>query len=644
VNPITEQSLSEDRRQQPASLGTPAIKSGLKRKLAIMIMLLVGGLSVAFFLFFFNEEKGLLYQAFEKRGLVLANNLARNVERYLTRPLAPEVKILLKNFLEIKEIVYVGLWDREGELVMMTADPDKAVLPPLSARERATLGETVRTITIGRVGAVSDVLVPIWKVKQTFEAMPSSARLVRGLDNNEILRLLSPNKLSLERIGTVRLGFSQAGIQAELRKKSLIVAAFFLVFLGFGLVILIFLARVIVDPLQRLARAMNIVSNEHKEFDENGMPLVQHFRRVGDLDLNVKTHDEIEQLADDFRSMVKKLEDSYARLEIIIEDKSRIALEKTQLAEELQTLNRSLEATIKDRTREIVEKNLRLYELSEELQFQKEDLVRMNEQLENTSRMKSSFLANMSHELRTPLNSIIGFAEILKDKMFGEFNERQEKYLSHILTSGRHLLQLINNILDLSKVEAGKMKLNLEPFSVNRVIDEVQTIIKTLAYKKNIEIQLELCPEVIMYGDSAKIKQILYNLLSNAIKFTPEKGLVVIHTLEAAEGVIVDRGASKPLVVPVKALLLSVKDTGIGISPNDQERIFLEFEQSEQTRGKGYEGTGLGLALTRKLVELHGGQIWVKSAVGQGSEFSLFLPIKGVAPESEGACAEGVPG
>ncbi|NTV53344.1 MAG: NTP transferase domain-containing protein, partial [Candidatus Firestonebacteria bacterium] len=236
---------------------------------------------------------------------------------------------------------------------------------------------------------------------------------------------------------------------------------------------------------------------------------------------------------------------------------------------------------------------------------------------------------------------IFTLAPILKDKMFGDFNDRQEKYLSHILTSGRHLLQLINNILDLSKVEAGKMKLNLEPFSVNRVIDEVQTIIKTLAYKKNIEIQLDLCPEVIMYGDPAKIKQILYNLLSNAIKFTPEKGLVMIHTLEAAEGVPVDRGGNNPVTVGAKSLLLSVKDTGIGISPNDQERIFLEFEQSEQTRGKGYEGTGLGLALTKKLVELHGGQIWVKSSVGQGSEFTLLLPIKGVAPDNETANSDG---
>jgi signal transduction histidine kinase len=385
---------------------------------------------------------------------------------------------------------------------------------------------------------------------------------------------------------------------------------------------------------------MNIVSSEHNEFDENGLPRVQHFRRVNDFDLNVKTRDEIEQLADDFRSMVKKLEDSYARLEVIIADKSRIALEKTKLADELQMLNQSLEVTIRDRTREIVEKNLKLYELSEELQFQKEDLVRMNEQLEKTSRMKSSFLANMSHELRTPLNSIIGFAEILKDKMFGDFNERQEKYLSHILTSGRHLLQLINNILDLSKVEAGKMKLNLEPFSVNRVVDEVQTIIKTLAYKKNIEIQLDLSPEVIMYGDAAKLKQILYNLLSNAIKFTPEKGMVAVHTEEVLPEISLERGLSVPLVVIVQSLLLTVKDTGIGISPDDQERIFLEFEQSEQTRGKGYEGTGLGLALTRKLVELHGGQIWVQSQVGEGSAFTILLPIKGTATDesAEGVC------
>ncbi len=636
----SDENEKQERRRRSIETKAIQIKTGLKRKLAIMIMLLVGGLSAVFFLFFFNEEKNLLSQAFEKRGLALANNMARNVEIYLTRPIAPEVKILLKNLFDIKEILYVGLWDQKGELVMMTAYNRPVKIPALAPEELNTQEEVVRNLSIETLGHVSDVVVPIWKVKQSLNSVPSAARLYRGLDNNEIQKLLSPNKLSLERVGTVRIGFSQAGIRAELQRKSLIVIAFGLLFLGFGLASLLFLARVIVDPIQRLARAMNIVSSEHNEFDENGLPRVQHFRRVNDFDLNVKTRDEIEQLADDFRSMVKKLEDSYARLEVIIADKSRIALEKTKLADELQMLNQSLEVTIRDRTREIVEKNLKLYELSEELQFQKEDLVRMNEQLEKTSRMKSSFLANMSHELRTPLNSIIGFAEILKDKMFGDFNERQEKYLSHILTSGRHLLQLINNILDLSKVEAGKMKLNLEPFSVNRVVDEVQTIIKTLAYKKNIEIQLDLSPEVIMYGDAAKLKQILYNLLSNAIKFTPEKGMVAVHTEEVLPEISLERGLSTPLVVTAASLLLTVKDTGIGISPDDQERIFLEFEQSEQTRGKGYEGTGLGLALTRKLVELHGGQIWVQSQVGEGSAFSILLPIKGTATDesAEGVC------
>jgi signal transduction histidine kinase/HAMP domain-containing protein len=402
------------------------------------------------------------------------------------------------------------------------------------------------------------------------------------------------------------------------------------------MLIVLFLSRVIVDPIQKLARAMKIVSAEHNQFDDRGLPVVQHFRRVDDLNLKVQTNDEIEQLADDFRAMVHKLEDSYVRLEDIVADKSRIAHEKTMLADELQKLNLSLEETVRERTREVVEKNLKLYELSEELQFQKEELVNMNEQLEKTSRMKSSFLANMSHELRTPLNSIIGFAEILKDKMFGDFNERQEKYLTHILTSGRHLLQLINNILDLSKVEAGKMKLILEPFSVNRVIDEVQTIIKTLAYKKNIEMQMALCPEVIMYGDISKFKQILYNLLSNAIKFTPEKGSVTISTKEVSAGMVFDGGpGAKPFVAAVKSLLISVIDTGIGIKEEEQEKIFLEFEQTEQTRARGYEGTGLGLALTRKLVHLHSGQIWVKSQPGEGSEFIFVLPIKGTPREED---------
>ncbi len=625
----------ERRRKKSDNQATP-IKTGLKRKFAAIVISLVTGMSLIFFAFFYQEAKQSLDSALIKRGVALANNLARNVEPYLVRPALPELEALLRNLLDIKEIVYVAIFDTSGELILVKSNPKIGSPPPLQARDLKNSQEYFRRLELPQFGPTLDFVVPVWSAKPNIYDLPSPAWLYRELDAEEIRQLLTANIFNLKRIGTVRLGLSPEGAQRELRNKSLVILVFFAGFLSFGLVLVMFLSRVIVDPIQRLARAMKIVSAEHNEFDETGMPVVQHFRRVEDLNLQTHTHDEIEQLAEDFQAMVKKLEDSYERLEVIITDKSKIAQEKTELAEELQKLNKSLETTVRERTREVVEKNLKLYELSEELQFQKEELVNMNEQLEKTSRMKSTFLANMSHELRTPLNSIIGFAEILKDRMFGELNDRQEKYLTHILTSGRHLLQLINNILDLSKVEAGKMKLVVEPFSVNRVIDEVQTVIKTLAYKKNIEIRLELCPEVILVGDIAKVKQILYNLLSNAIKFTAEKGRVTIRTGEIPAGTAFEGGpGAEPFATEVPSLLLTVADTGIGIRAEDQENIFLQFEQAGQTRERGYEGTGLGLALTRKLVHLHGGRIWVKSQERQGSEFLVLLPVKAISGEEK---------
>ncbi len=625
-----------ERRTHSRPTPKPSIKTGLSWKFAGIILFLVVGMSLVFFLFFYQEEKRALADAFERRGLTLANNLARNVETNLTPPLSPEVGILLKNLLDIKDIVYVTIYDQLSELATVKIDTVDGPLPGLTPQELEASHESLRAIQVNPVGTVVVFVVPVWTIKRSLGEIPSATRFYRGLGNEEIQKLLTPNLLSLERIGTVRLGLSPEAMQRELGAKSLTLLAFFCFFLLLGLVLVWFLTRVIVNPIQGLARAMKVVSAEDYDLDQNGIPKVQHFRRMDDLDLRVQTHDEIEQLADDFRAMVRKLEDSYESLDRIITDKSRIAQEKTQLAEELQKLNLTLEETIRDRTREVVEKNLKLYELSEELQFQKEELVNANEQLEKTSRLKSAFLANMSHELRTPLNSIIGFAEILKDKMFGELNDRQDKYLNHILTSGRHLLQLINNILDLSKVEAGKMKLVMEPFAVNRVIDEVQAIIKTLAYKKNIEITLQLSPEVVMYGDVAKFKQILYNLLSNAIKFTPEKGTVTIRTREVQAGVVFEGGpGAKPFATVAPSLVLAVADTGIGIRAEEQDRVFQEFEQTEQTRARGYEGTGLGLALTRRLVQLHGGQIWVKSVPDQGTEFTIVMPIKGQNREEE---------
>jgi PAS domain S-box-containing protein len=237
---------------------------------------------------------------------------------------------------------------------------------------------------------------------------------------------------------------------------------------------------------------------------------------------------------------------------------------------------------------------------------------------------KSQFLANMSHELRTPLNAIIGFSEILADKTFGDLNDRQLKYSNNILNSGRHLLQLINDILDLAKVEAGRVELMRNTFNVAKALSEVQTIVKTLANKKHIHLESKIATDLPeLFADEAKFKQVMYNLLSNAIKFTPDGGKVFVTAIVQN----VNAGDS--------FLQIAVTDTGIGIKPNDQERVFKEFEQVDSSYGRQQQGTGLGLALTKRLVEMHGGNIRVESegVEGKGSTFTFSIPL----PKTEAA-------
>jgi signal transduction histidine kinase len=239
------------------------------------------------------------------------------------------------------------------------------------------------------------------------------------------------------------------------------------------------------------------------------------------------------------------------------------------------------------------------------------EIEEKSQQIEAANRHKSEFLANMSHELRTPLNAIIGFSEVLQERLFGELNEKQAEYTDDILTSGRHLLSLINEILDLSKVEAGRMELEVATFDLPLAIDNARTFVRERATRHGINLDVTIDERVgDIVADERKIKQILLNLLSNAVKFTPEGGRVGINARQV-------NGAVE----------ISVSDTGIGITPEDQPKIFEEFRQVGGDYSHKSEGTGLGLTLAKKFVELHGGRIWVESEVGKGSKFTFTLPI-----------------
>jgi len=285
---------------------------------------------------------------------------------------------------------------------------------------------------------------------------------------------------------------------------------------------------------------------------------------AGALDqrIDVRTSDELEALADEFNSMAAQLQESYA----------------------------DLERKVSDRTQE---------------------LATANERLDEASRHKSQFLANMSHELRTPLNGILGLTEMILDKIYGEVPEKIRSALEDVEASGRHLLGLINDVLDLSKIEAGQMTLALHEYSMREVVQAVSTAMQPLAAAKNLPLKVTIPPDLPPgKGDQRRIAQVLMNLVGNAIKFA-ETGEVLVE-VGNADG----------------SFLLSVSDTGPGIAPADQERIFEEFQQGDGSSSRSKGGTGLGLTIAKRIIEMHGGRIWVESKMGMGSTFTFTLPVR----------------
>jgi signal transduction histidine kinase len=361
------------------------------------------------------------------------------------------------------------------------------------------------------------------------------------------------------------------------RTKAVVLGAIFLSLLLVIPVGLIFLNRVVSQPMEKLVVGAKTIQ-----------------QGIYDQPINYESSDDLGQLARAFNEMSLSIKQREEDLQG--QGKQLLSLNKELVQHRHNLLN-----MVEERTKELEKTNIAL----------KKSRIAAEE----ASQTKSEFLATMSHELRTPLNAIIGFSEILAQKTFGELNTRQEKYVKNVLTSGQHLLSLINDILDISKVEAGKMELELSTIFIKTLVETSLMMIKEKAMKNGIKLDLKVekkLSTLSVEADARKLKQIMFNLLSNAVKFTPKGGSVcVLARIENGQ-----------------CIKVSVTDSGIGIAPENQARAFGEFEQIDSSHARLQQGTGLGLALTRKFVELHGGRIWVESeGEGKGSSFVFIIPL-----------------
>lgn len=449
--------------------------------------------------------------------------------------------------------VTLYLVDSRGRLLARPPDADaRASADPFAAGVAGFPDLTRLPQVAAAVRGASPEGVPLVFDSPLPRARPASWQ--RNADGDEVLSSSAPvEMLGWQVIAEQR----RSDVLAPVYSAAVRTGIFLVVSLGLAVLASALLARRMVSPIA-------LIDSGARRIGEGAL----------DERIEVTSGDELQSLAETFNRMAGQLGDLYADLERRVETRTR---DLTVALEENAALLRRLEQKGSD--------------------------------LEAASRHKSEFLATMSHELRTPLNAIIGFSEVLQERMFGELNERQAEYLEDIRASGRHLLALIDDILDLAKVEAGRMELDVGEVDVGECLEMGATMVRERATRQGVRLEIDVDPALgRIPADGRRLRQVVFNLLSNAVKFTPEGGTVTASA-RAGEGEVV----------------IAVRDTGPGIAPRDRQRIFETFQQAGDRAG--LEGSGLGLPLSRALVELHGGRLWLESRIGEGSTFSLALPL-----------------
>ncbi len=518
--------------------------------LTISLVLLPGVAITSFVVYEMSRMRG---EAVVAHGRALARSLARTSEVLVLTQDRGSLQAALQAILEYGDVTYVAVLDQNLDPLAMATRSKAGRLPPTNREDIPVRTERVTHREPGDGGeTVLEVIAPILS-----ELPVTSLELVPDAGHAGIRQ---------HNVGYVRVGLSRGTFFAQARRFLIVTAVFAALLTLAAMGISTLLSKRITAPIRELSRVADEVARGNLGYN-----------------VNVRTHDEVADLARAFQKMLEK---------------------QRQYRDTVNQHRRNLESEVARRTEELV--------------AALEHAETMAREADSANVAKSSFLANMSHELRTPMNAIIGFTEMLVDRQAGEINETQEEFLNDVLTGAEHLLSLINDILDLSKIEAGKMNLHLTPADPSGLLDECLSLMKDQASRMGVFLESEIGPlPPSVKTDDRRFKQILLNLLSNAVKFTPEGGRV---TLSAR----VEASSSQT----GEQLVVSVTDTGAGLSPEDAERIFAPFEQVDSSLTRKFAGTGLGLTLTASLVGLLDGTIEVHSdGHNQGTSFTCTFPV-----------------